>query len=88
MRLATETHNATPGDGISPQIYRQALEPLDFEVSVYPHNHDVGQALFKGELGQLPFSNWLAQKLSGIKTHCEESAQSVMCVAYRNETES
>lgn len=82
MRLETEIHNKAPGDGISPQIYGQTLEPLGFSVSVYPHNHDVGQALFTGDLGHLPLSTWLAQTLSGIPTHCPETAQSIMCVAH------
>lgn len=81
FRRATEAHNSLPGDGITAEAYVQVLEPMGFEVSVYPHNHNVGEALFSGELGKLPWSTWLAQKLSGIQTDSKESAQSLMCVA-------
>ncbi|NEP15990.1 MAG: class I SAM-dependent methyltransferase [Leptolyngbya sp. SIO4C1] len=82
VRLATEIHNAKPGDGITPQLYHDVLAPLGFEVSVYPHNHSVGQAVFAGELGQLPWPYRLAQRLSGIRPG-QAAAQSIMCVARR-----
>ncbi|NET49340.1 MAG: class I SAM-dependent methyltransferase [Merismopedia sp. SIO2A8] len=81
MRLATETHNAKPGDGVTPNLYQDVLEPLGFDVQVYPHNHNVGEELFSGELGRLPWPYRLAQILSGIQPDRPESAQSMMCVA-------
>ena len=84
MRLATEIHNFKPGDGITPQLYSEVLEPLGFDFSVYPHNHNVGEAVFSGNLGRLSWPYQLAQWLSGIQPNQEESAQSIMCVAQSN----
>ncbi len=81
LRRETEIHNSKPGDGITAQVYKQILEPLGFEVSIYPHNHNVGEEVFSGHLGSKPWSTWLAQKLSGIQTTSKDSAQSLMCVA-------
>ena len=82
MRLATETHNFRPGDGVTPELYEQVLSPLGFRFDVYPHNHNVGDALFSGSLGRLPWQYQLAQKLSGIQPNQPASAQSIMCVAH------
>ncbi|NEQ50277.1 MAG: class I SAM-dependent methyltransferase [Leptolyngbya sp. SIO3F4] len=82
MRYATETHNFSPGDGITPQLYEHVLQPLDFDFEIYPHNHNVGNDLFSGNLGKLPWQYRLAQKLSGIQPNQSVSAQSVMCVAH------
>ncbi|MGD1855428.1 MAG: class I SAM-dependent methyltransferase [Leptolyngbyaceae cyanobacterium] len=83
MRLATELHNANPGDGLTPQLYHQTLEPLGFQVSLYPHNHNVGDDVLTGNLGQLPWHYRLIQWLSGIQPNQRASAQSIMCVAKR-----
>ena len=82
MRLATELHNAKPGDGMMTQFYFQVLDPLGFEIDVYPHNHNIDQALFTGDLGHLSWPYQLAQILSGIHPNQPASAQSIMCVAY------
>ncbi|MEM9484826.1 MAG: class I SAM-dependent methyltransferase [Cyanobacteria bacterium P01_F01_bin.116] len=81
MRLATELHNTKPGDGVPPELYSQVLESLGFEFSLYPHNHNVGDEVFMGELGRLPLPHRLAQQLSGIQPDQQTSAQSIMCVA-------
>ncbi|MGD1952570.1 MAG: class I SAM-dependent methyltransferase [Leptolyngbyaceae cyanobacterium] len=81
MRLATELHNDKPGDGLTPQLYHQILDPLGFQVSVYPHNHNVGDEIFMGHLGQMPWHYQLIQWLSGIQPNQQTSAQSIMCVA-------
>ncbi|MHC5830490.1 MAG: class I SAM-dependent methyltransferase, partial [Nostoc sp.] len=39
--LATEIHHR-PGDGVTPKLYYKILEPLGFNVKVYPHNHTCG----------------------------------------------
>jgi SAM-dependent methyltransferase len=80
-RQATETHNNKPGDGITPETYYKALEPLGFEVNIFPHNHDLGIEVLAGAIGQMPWKRRLAQRLSGINPDAPESAQSIMCIA-------
>jgi SAM-dependent methyltransferase len=82
-RQATETHNQKPGDGITPEIYYKTLEPLGFEVKVFPHNHDLGIEVLKGEIGRMSWKRRLAQRLSGINPDTPEAAQSIMCIARR-----
>ncbi len=80
-RQATETHNNKPGDGITPDVYYKTLEPLGFEVNIFPHNHDLGIEVLAGAIGKMPWRRRLAQRLSGIDPDTPESAQSIMCVA-------
>ncbi len=80
-RQATETHNNKPGDGITPEIYYKTLEPLGFEVDIFPHNHDLGIEVLAGSIGKMPWKRRLAQRLSGIDPDARESAQSIMCIA-------
>lgn len=84
-RQATETHNKRPGDGITPDLYRQILEPLGFEVKLFPHNHDLGIEVFEGKIGRMSWKRRLAQRLSGIPLDTPESAQSIMCIARRSD---
>jgi SAM-dependent methyltransferase len=80
-RQATETHNNKPGDGITPEIYYKTLEPLGFDVDIFPHNHDLGIEVLAGSIGKMPWKRRLAQRLSGIDPDARESAQSIMCIA-------
>jgi SAM-dependent methyltransferase len=80
-RQATETHNRKPGDGITPEVYYKTLEPLGFEVNIFPHNHDLGIEVLAGAIGKMPWRRRLVQRLSGIDPDAPESAQSIMCVA-------
>jgi ubiquinone/menaquinone biosynthesis C-methylase UbiE len=82
-RQATETHNQKPGDGITPEIYYKTLEPLGFEVNIFPHNHDLGIEVLAGAIGKMPWRRRLAQRLSGINPDTPEAAQSIMCIAKR-----
>jgi ubiquinone/menaquinone biosynthesis C-methylase UbiE len=82
-RQATETHNQKPGDGITPSVYYETLEPLGFEVKVFPHNHDLGTEVLEGKIGRMSWKRRLAQRLSGINPDTPEAAQSIMCVAKR-----
>ena len=82
-RQSTETHNQKPGDGITPEVYYQILKPLGFEVQLFPHNHNLGVEVLKGEIGQMSWKRRLAQRLSGINPDTPEAAQSIMCVAKR-----
>ena len=82
-RQATETHNQKPGDGITPEVYLQILEPLGFEVKILPHNHDLGVEVLEGKIGRMSWERRLAQRLSGIDPDTPEAAQSIMCIAKR-----
>lgn len=82
-RFDTETHNQRPGDGVTPDLYYQTLQPLGFEVKLYPHNHDLGAEVLKGQFGRMPWKNRLGQRLSGINPQTPEAAQSTMCIAKR-----
>jgi ubiquinone/menaquinone biosynthesis C-methylase UbiE len=82
-RQATETHNRKPGDGITPDLYYKTLEPLGFDVKIFPHNHDLGIEVLAGAIGRMSWKRRLAQKLSGIDPDTPESAQSIMCIAQK-----
>jgi ubiquinone/menaquinone biosynthesis C-methylase UbiE len=82
-RQATETHNQKPGDGITPDVYYQTLEPLGFEVQLFPHNHDLGVEVLAGKIGCMSWKRRLAQRLSGINPDTPAAAQSIMCIAKR-----
>ncbi|MEH1827697.1 MAG: methyltransferase domain-containing protein [Nostoc sp.] len=80
--LASEIHHK-PGDGVTPELYYQILEPLGFTVKVYPHNHTVGAEVLQGNYGRSSWKCRLAQMLSGINPELPEAALSLMCVAQR-----
>jgi SAM-dependent methyltransferase len=79
---AGEVHHK-PGDGVTPELYRQVLEPLGFTVKLYPHNHSLGAEVLQGNYGQAFWNFRLAQRLSGINPNTPEAALSLMCVATR-----
>lgn len=78
-RLATEIHNSKPGDGVTPEMYRNTLEPRGFAVELYPHNHNVGDELFRGDPGKLGFKDALIQFLAG--KDAPPPPQSIACIA-------
>lgn len=80
-RLATEIHNRQPGDGVKPELYYKTLEPLGFTLKLYPHNHDAGTELLKGDYGRSSWIYRLEQRLSGVDPDSPEAASSVMCIA-------
>jgi len=80
--LASEAHHV-PGDGLNPVFYSRILEPMGFEVGVYPHNHNQGAAIFHQALLPPERRFRLAQRLSGINPQQPEAALSLMCVARR-----
>ncbi|MDF5727652.1 MAG: class I SAM-dependent methyltransferase [Rhizonema sp. PD38] len=82
-RWKTEIHNQRPGDGITPELYYQVLEPLGFKVKLYPHNRDLGSEVLEGKHGQSPWRLRLAQRLSGMNPVETSAAQSIMCIAKR-----
>jgi SAM-dependent methyltransferase len=80
---ATEAHNSKPGDGVTPELYCNVLQPLGFEVKVFPHNHNLGAEVLQGQIGRMSWRVRLPQKLSGINPNAPEAAVSIMCVAKR-----
>jgi SAM-dependent methyltransferase len=82
-RRDTEIHNKQPGDGITPELYHQVLEPMGFTIRVLPHNHDVGAEILNGSYGKATWRIRLTQFLSGINPNSIEAAQSILCIAKR-----
>lgn len=83
-RLATEVHNSKPGDGVTPALYLDTLEPLGFEVELYPHHHNVGDELFRGDPGRLGFKDRLIQLLA--RKNAPPPPQSIACIARKHLT--
>lgn len=48
--LRTEVHHR-PGDDVTKEFFRSTLEPLGFDVGVYPHNHQIGAEALSGVVG-------------------------------------
>jgi SAM-dependent methyltransferase len=80
--LATELHHK-PGDGVTEELVRTVLEPLGFDVDVYPHSHYVGREALTGVMGRQPLKLRIAQRLSGIDPDSAAGALSLLCVAKR-----
>jgi len=80
--LRSEIHHNL-GDGVTPELYHQILEPLGFTVKLYPHNHTVGAQVLQGNYGRSSWKCRLAQILSGINPELPEAALSLMCAATR-----
>lgn len=78
--LKTEIHHR-PGHGMSEAFYRETLEPLGFEVGVYPHNHETGAEVLKGDWGKAELKYRIGNMLSGRNPFAASSALSMMCVA-------
>ena len=82
--METEIHHK-PGSGVTEEFFRHALDPLDFTIELYPHNHQFGAEALDGITGNPPHWRYrLGQRLSGIDPHSSEVALSIMCVAQRN----
>lgn len=81
--LASEVHHR-PDDGVTPEFYHKTLEPLGFNVKVYPHNHTIGAEVFLGNYGKSDRKYRFGQLLSGIDPDSPQAALSLMCVATRH----
>lgn len=77
---ATEAHHL-PGDGVTEAFFREILEPMGFEVNLYPHNLSVGAEILQGERGKQAWNVRLAQRLSGRDPNSVEGALVMLCVA-------
>lgn len=80
LALATEIHHE-PGEGITEEFLHQNLEPLGFDVQIYPHNHDGGAKVLDGDYGRAAAKFRIAQRLSGVNPDSSAGALSLMCVA-------
>ncbi|WP_310489679.1 class I SAM-dependent methyltransferase [Chamaesiphon sp. VAR_69_metabat_338] len=81
-RQATEIHNSKPGDGVTPALYLDTLEPLGFSVELYPHHHNVGAELFCGDPGRLGFKDRSIQLLA--RENAPPPPQSIACIARKH----
>lgn len=82
---ATEIHHR-PGDGVTPDLFRRVLDPMGFQVQLYPHNMRVGSEIVRGARGQGPRHVRLAQRFTGVDPDSEAGAMMLMCVATRTAT--
>jgi ubiquinone/menaquinone biosynthesis C-methylase UbiE len=80
--LKTEVHHR-PGDGVTKDFFRTALEPLGFHVSVHAHNHQIGAEAFTGDVGPAQWKYRVGNVLSGRDPKASTSALSLMCIARR-----
>jgi ubiquinone/menaquinone biosynthesis C-methylase UbiE len=77
--LACEIHHK-PGHGVTRELFKEILEPLNFSVNIYPHNHDLGSEVLKGNKGQAELKYRIGNLLSGRNPKADGSALSLMCV--------
>ena len=80
--LACEIHHK-PGHGVTKQMFQRTLQPLGFEVAVYPHNHELGAEVLQGQKGKAEFKYRMGNLLSGRNSDSDASALTLMCVAKR-----
>jgi SAM-dependent methyltransferase len=78
--LASEIHHE-PGRGVTPELFRTVLEPMGFRVELYPHNHDSGAEVLRGQLGRSDLKFRVAQRLSGLNPNSAEAGLSILCRA-------
>jgi len=81
--LACELHHK-PGDGVTKKMFKSILEPSNFKVNVFPHNHTVGAGVLQGQKGKADFKYRLGNVLSGRNPSSDDSALTLMCVAKKN----
>jgi ubiquinone/menaquinone biosynthesis C-methylase UbiE len=83
-RRKTELHNRFLGDGITREMYLNVLEPMGFNVKLYPHGHVAKADVFKGSRGSNTAFVRMVQRASGIDPDKNDSQLSIMCVATRD----
>ncbi len=77
--LATEIHH-DPGEGVSNEFFLDILQPMGFEIGLYPHNSNGAEAL-EGIMGEVPRRFRILQRLSGTDPNSAAGAIILMCVA-------
>ena len=83
VALTSEIHHDA-GDGVSRQLFESVLIPKGFSVETFPHNHELGAEVLRGELGRASLKLRIGQLLSGINPNSSSAALSLMCRALRN----
>ena len=83
-RRKTELHNRFLGDGITREMYFNVLEPMGFNVKLYPHGHVAKADVIKGSRGSNTAFVRMVQRASGIDPDKDDSQLSIMCVATRD----
>jgi SAM-dependent methyltransferase len=78
--LESEIHHR-PGDGVSRELFEDALSPFCFEVKIYCHNHRLGREVLSGAWGKSELKFRVGQALSFINPNSAAAALSLMCVA-------
>lgn len=82
VALNSEIHHA-PGRGVKEELYRTVLEPLGFDVEIFPHNHDLGTEVLDGKWGRSSAKFRIAQWTSGRNANGRACALSLLCRARR-----
>ncbi len=78
--LKSEIHHK-PGDGVTTNLFFDALHIRGFDVAVFPHNHTEGKSIFNGKMGRASLQYIIGNMLSGRNPLAAESALTLMCVA-------
>lgn len=82
LMLTAAIHHA-PGEGIAPTMFHEILPPLGFSVEIYPHNHNAGEDVLRGNMGLASHRYRVAQRFSGMDPDSPEAALSLLCRAIR-----
>lgn len=80
LALQSEVHHV-PGKGVTEELYRRVLAPLNFDVEVYFHNNESGASALQGDWGRSRARYRVAQVLSGINPNSRDGALSILCRA-------
>ncbi len=82
MVLASEIHHEA-GEGVTTEFFLRILEPLGFDVDVYPHSHDLGAEVLQGRFNPPGLKFRIAQRLSGLNPRSPDAALSLLCRAHK-----
>lgn len=78
--LKCEIHHK-PGHGVTKKLFFDTLEPMGFNVKVFPHNHELGAEVLQGKKGKAELKYRIGNILSGRNPAADTSALSLMCIA-------
>lgn len=78
--LACEIHHK-PGHGVTEELFRKTLEPIGFNVNIFPHNHTAGAETLQGITGKADLKYRVGNLMSGRNPAAKKSALTLMCIA-------